>query len=154
VGQVRRETAVPADDPFQRGHLAGREIVLGPAPGAGEVDVAGVLGAVVLGPALEVGVLDHADVLEQGHGPVHRGSVHGGEPALDPAGHVLRGDVAVGAQDLREDGLALGRDPVAALPEYGHHRPDPVHTVRLLHRSCGGPGRPAAGGTGLVTDGT
>jgi hypothetical protein len=128
---------VPADDPFQGGHLASREVVLGAAPGAGEVDVAGVLGAVVLGPALEVGVLDHADVLEQGQGPVHGGRVHRGQTALDPAGHVLRGDVAVCAQDLREDGLALGGDPVAALPEHGHHPPDRIHAARLLHRRCG-----------------
>jgi len=103
------------------------------------VDVARVFGAVVLGPALEVRVLDYTNVLEQGQGPVHGGRVDRGKPALDPAGHVLRGYVSVGAENFREDGLALGRDAVAALPEHGHHRPDPVHAVRLLHGRCGSP---------------
>jgi hypothetical protein len=53
--------------------------------------------------------------------------------------------VSVGAENFREDGLALGRDAVAALPEHGQHRPDPVHAVRLLHRRCGDTDHRSAG---------
>lgn len=127
MGEVGREPPVPADHPLQRGHLADRQVVLGAAPGAGEVDVAGILGAVVLGAALQVGVPDHPDLLEQREGPVHRGRVHRRQSSLDTAGHVLRGDVSVRPEDLRQDGLALGRDAVAALTEHGHHRSNPVH---------------------------
>jgi hypothetical protein len=130
VGEVGREATVPADHPLQRGHLADRQVVLGPAPGAGEVHVAGILGAVILRAALQVGVPDHADLLEQRQGSVHRGRVHRGEAALDPPGHVLGGDVPVGPEDLREDGLALGRDAVAALPEHGHQGSNPVHEAQ------------------------
>jgi hypothetical protein len=127
VGEVGGEAAVATDHPLERGHLVGRQVVLGPTAGAREVDVPGILGAVILGPALEMGVAYHPDLLEHGQGPVHRRGVHGGEPPLDPAGDVLGGDVAVGAEHLTEDGLALGRDSVAALPQHRDHGPAPVH---------------------------
>jgi hypothetical protein len=46
--------------------------------------------------------------------------------------------VPVGHEDLRDDGLALGRDAVPVLPEHGHHGSGSVHGVRLVHRRCGG----------------
>lgn len=142
MGEVRREPAMAADHPLQRRDLVGREVVLGAAPRARQVDVARILGPVVLGATLEVGVPDHAHPFEHGQGAVHGRGVHGREPSLDPPGHVLRGDVSVGAQDLAEDGLALRRDPVPALPEHGHDGANPIHGPRLLHGSCGEAVRP------------
>lgn len=110
------------------------------------MDVAGILGAVVLGAALQVGVPDYPDLLEQREGPVHRGRVHRRQSSLDPAGHVLWGDVSVRPEDLRQDGLALGRDAVAALTKHGHHRANPVHELQAsasqVREPGPGPGEP------------
>jgi hypothetical protein len=111
----------------QRVGLLHRQVVLGAAPGAGQMDVLDLVGAVVLGPSLQVGVTDHADRLEEGQGSIDGGGVDGGEPALDPPGEVERCDVPFGAEDLLEDDLPLGRDPVAAFPEHGRHGAGLVH---------------------------
>jgi hypothetical protein len=118
----------------QRFGFLQRQVVLSAAPGAGQMDVLDLVRAVVLGPSLQVGVADHADRLEEGQGSVDRGRVDGGEPALDPPGDVERRDVPLGAEDLLEDDLSLGCDPVAALPEHGGHGPGLVHGTQRIGR--------------------
>ena len=120
MGQVGGEAPVALDDALEGDRFARRQVVLGAAPRARQVDVPGILGPVVLGSPLEVRVADHADLLEHRQGPVHGGRVDGGEAPLHLPGHVLRCDVAVGPKDLLEDGLPLRRDAVPALSEHGH----------------------------------
>jgi hypothetical protein len=94
------------------------------------MDVSWVFGPVVFRAALEVSVADHPDLLQHGQRPVHRRGVHGREPALDPAGHVLRGDVTVGCEHLAEDGLSLRRDAIAPLPQHGHDGRRALHAIQ------------------------
>jgi hypothetical protein len=54
VGEVGLEAVVPFDQVDERVGLLDRQVVLGPAVGAGEVDVASLLGPVVLGAGLQV----------------------------------------------------------------------------------------------------
>lgn len=117
--------------------LLHRQIVLGPAQGAGEMDVLDLTGEVVLGPTLQMGVADHPDLLEHGQGSVHGRGVHGRETSLDPPGDVLWGDVPPGCQELIQDHLPLRGDPVAPLPEHRGHGGGLIHgpqaTAVALH---------------------
>jgi hypothetical protein len=132
VGQVREEAAVASDHAFQVLCFFDRQVVLGAAPGAGEMDVLDLVPPVVLCASFQVGVADHPDLLEHGQRPVHRGRVDRGEAPLDPTGHVLRRDVPVGPQHLIEDGFPLRGDPVPPLAEHGHHGVRSIHGSRLL----------------------
>jgi hypothetical protein len=100
------------------------------------MDVLDLVGAVVLGPTLQMGVADHTDLLEHGQGAVHGRGVYGGEASLDPPGDVLWGDVSPGCQELLEDHLPLRGDPEAPLPEHGGHGGSLVHAPRLLQSRC------------------
>jgi hypothetical protein len=101
------------------------------------MDVLDLVGEVVLGPALQMGVADHPDLLEHGQGAVHRRCVHGRESSLDPAGDVLWGDVPSGCQELLQDHLPLRGDPVPPLSEHRGHGGSFVHgpqaTAVALH---------------------
>jgi hypothetical protein len=133
------------DDLTEGFRLFHRQVVLRTAPRAGQVDVLDLVGAVVLGPSLEVSVPDHPDLLEHGQGPVHGRGVHRGEAPVDPAGHVLRGDVPVGAKHLLQDHLTLRGDPVASLSEHPRdHRGlvhDPQGSAGALQLQSWGRGR-------------
>jgi hypothetical protein len=101
------------------------------------VDVLDLVGPVVLGAPFQMRVPDHADVFQHGHGSVHGRGVHGGQPPLYAPGHVLRSDVPPALQDLRQDGLSLWGDPVAALSEHADDRSGLiVHAFRLLQERC------------------
>jgi hypothetical protein len=115
------------DDLTEGFRLFHRQVVLRTAPRAGQVDVLDLVGAVVLGPSLEVSVPDHPDLLEHGQGPVHGRGVDRGEAPLDPTGQVLGGDVPVRAEHFLEDHLALRGDPVPPLAEDGSHGGRLVH---------------------------
>jgi hypothetical protein len=131
VGQVGEEPAVSLDHLPEADRLLHRQIVLGTAPGARQVDVFDLVRSVILGASLQVGVPHHPDLLQEGQGPVHRGRVHRGEAAVNPPGHVLRRDVPVGPEHLVHDGLPLGGDPVASLPQHGHHGGGTIHASRV-----------------------
>lgn len=123
---------MPLDQLAERSRFLHRQVVLGSASGAGEVDVLDLVGPVVLRPTLEVGMTDHADLFQHRQGPVHGGGVHRGEPAVDPPGHVLGSDVAVSLEDFLHDDLALRGHPVAPLPEHRGDGGGPVHLSRVL----------------------
>jgi hypothetical protein len=120
----------------ERARFLHRQIVLCPAPRAGEVDVLDLVRAMVLGPTLQMGVADHPDLLEQGQGAIHGRGVHRREASLDPPGDVLWGDVPPGCQELLQDHLPLRGDPVAPLPEHRGHGGSLVHGPRLLQSRC------------------
>jgi hypothetical protein len=135
VGQVGEEPAVALDDALERLGLLDRQVVLRPAPGARQVDMLDLVGAVILGAALEMGVADDAHGLQQRQRPVHGRGVDRGEAPLDPTGQVLGGDVPVRAEHLLEDHLALRGDPVPPLAEDGSDG------GRLVHVDSVPPGR-------------
>lgn len=92
------------DDPS----LLGRgEVLSAAASRAREVHVRGLLGPVVLGAALEVRVGQDSGLLEDVEGPVDGRGVHARQRPLDPLDEVGGGDVALGAQDLADDGPPL-----------------------------------------------
>ena len=128
------------DDALERLGLLDRQIVLRPAPGARQVDVLDLVGAVILGAALEMGVADYAHGLQQRQRPVHGRGVDRREAPLDPAGQVLGGDVPVRAEHFLEDHLPLRGDPVPSLAEDGSHGGRLVHVDSVpsvgLQRRC------------------
>jgi hypothetical protein len=137
VGQVREEPPVLLDKAPEGLGLVQREVVLGPAAGAGQVDVLDLVGAVVLGSSLQVGVTDHPHLLEEVHGSIHGRGVDRRQPPLHPPGHVLGRDVTPRAEDLPQDGLALRRDAVPPHPQHGDDRGGLlVHSSRLLQQRC------------------
>jgi hypothetical protein len=125
-----------ADHALERLGLLQGQVVLGAAPRAGQVDMLDLVGAVVLGPGLEVGVANHADRLEERQRAVDGRRVDRGEPALDPTGDVQGRDVPLGAEDLLEDDLPLGGDAVAPFPEHGRHGPRLVHALSVSALAC------------------
>jgi hypothetical protein len=132
VGEVRLETAVASDHALQVLRLLDRQVVLGAARRAGEVHVLDLVAPVILRAPLQVGMADHADLLQHGQGPVHGRCVDRGKAPLHSAGHILRGDVPVGPQHLIEDGFPLRGDPVPPLAKHGHHAVRSIHEPRLL----------------------
>jgi hypothetical protein len=56
MGQVRLEPVVVAEQPGELGDLVDGELLVALAPLADQVDVAGLVGSVVLGARLQVGV--------------------------------------------------------------------------------------------------
>jgi CRP/FNR family cyclic AMP-dependent transcriptional regulator len=95
------------------------------------VDVSRLARVVVPRPVLDVGVTDHADLLEHRQGPVDRGRIDGGEAALHASGDLLGCDVPVRPEDLLQDGVALWGDPEASLPEHGSNGAGAVHARHL-----------------------
>jgi hypothetical protein len=138
VGQVGEEPTVALDDALERLGLLDRQVVLRPAPGACQVDVFDLVGAVVFGAALEMGVADDAYGLQERQRPVHGRGVDRGEAPLDPTGQVLRRDVPVRPEHLLEDHLALGGDPVPPLAEDGSHGGRLVHVDSVPPVHCNG----------------
>lgn len=136
MGQVRRVPAGALDEPLQGFGLAQAQVVLGAAARAGQVDVLHVARSVVLGPAFEVCVPKHADLFQGRKRPIDRGRVHGGEPALDPAGHVLGQDVPRRAQHLLDDRVTLRGDPEPVLAEHSDDAGGLVHAASLMQRRC------------------
>jgi hypothetical protein len=138
VGQVGEEPAVALDDALERLGLLDRQVVLRPAPGARQVNVLDLVGAVILGAALEMGVADDADGLQQRQRPVHGRGVDRGEAPLDPTGQVLGSDVPVRAEHLLEDHVALRGDPVPPLAEDGSDGGHLVHVDSVPPADCNG----------------
>ena len=130
------EAAVAADQVAEGAGLGHRKVVLGAAAGAGQVDVVALAGAVVLGPALPVRVLDDAEILERGERAIDRRGVDRGHPATDAPGDGLGRDVPVRPEDLLDDRLALRRQAVTAGPQPTDDLLDLAHASTLLQRCC------------------
>jgi hypothetical protein len=97
-----------SDESFEGLDLGRRQAVVCAAVCTNEMDVTGVFGAVVFDTSLEVSMGQHADVLEQGQGPVDRGCVHPWDALLDALGDLADADVTVQLQDLCHYGAPLG----------------------------------------------
>ena len=88
-----------------------RQWIVAAARAAHEMDVLGLLGAVILRAALQVRVLKDADLLEQRERPIHGRGVHAGHLALDLPGDDGGRDVALRVHDGAHDGPALWGHP-------------------------------------------
>ena len=132
VREVGDEPVVTVDQVLQRLGLLQRQRVVAPAVAAREVDVLGLLGAVVLGPRLEVRVLQDAHLFQQSERAVDGGGVHPRHLALDLAGDGRGGDVALRPHDLGDDRAPLGRHAQTTRAQQFHH----IAEVRLgpFHR--------------------
>ncbi len=138
VREIGFEAVVAADQLLEPAGLFERERVVLAAPSAREVHVLRVLGAVVLGPRLEVGVREHAELLEQGERAVDGRGVHPRHLALHRAGDRAGGDVALGLHHLRDDRVPLRGHTQAPRAKLLHHLVEitsrPLHD---RHRSSG-----------------
>ena len=121
VREVGLEPVVALDQ-VQPGVASSSRAVVAAAPLAREVHVLGLVGLVVLGAGLEVGVLEHADLLEQGERAVDGRGVHARHLALHLAGDHAGEMWPVGAHHLGDDGTALRRHAQAAAPAAGPSR--------------------------------
>jgi hypothetical protein len=123
---------VPLDQPNERTGLVHREVVLGATARARQVNVTGLLGAVVFGAAFEMRVRQHPHLLEQGQGSIDRRGVDARHFALDGSRELGGRDVSLRPHDLRDDRPALRRHAKASLAqELDHVGPGKGHVVEV-----------------------
>ncbi len=133
VREVGDEPVVALDEPLEpAGLLEGQLVVLTAVP-AGQVDVVRLVRAVVLGPGLDVGVLEDADALEERERPIDGRCVHARHVALDLPRDRGGGDVSLRAHHLGDDRPPLRGHPEPTAPELGHQVG--VGGVHARHRS-------------------
>jgi len=129
-----------------RGHLDHSATAL-----ADEVGV-DVVGEVIDGAAVaEMGVLDHAEPFEHVHRPVdgrEMGTRHG---VVNPLHELVRGEVAVGTDELFDDRPPGGCDPLALAAEVREDSLDAIRHRRKATASAGHP-EPSVGANSSHVD--